>query len=175
MGRRFATRGHVISSPRRQMVWLGSDFTVQTIVGTTPLLLTTLNAAALALRPFTIVRTRMFVQYRSDQSSADEANQAVFSEQVVTEPAAATSIAGVPTPLQETDSDFHVYVPMAFDFKFGTNVGFQEHQGLCAGFVVDSKSMRKVGNDDDVVQVVEQAVTNGGLIAAVGRTLIKLH
>ncbi len=175
MARRFTRGRSVIPGPRRQMVWIGSDFSVQTIVALSPLLLTTLNAAALLLRPFTIIRSRMLISYGSDQSGASEANMAIFSEQVVTEVAAAAGVTSIPTPLTEIDADYYTYAPIAFNFNFGTAASFTDVRGSGGYTVVDSKAMRKVDVDDDVVQVVQQQVAVGGLISVVGRTLIKLH
>ena len=56
----------------RQMVWLGAGILSATVSGSVATLLSMFNAAALALRPFTIVRTRLMIQIESDQSAASE-------------------------------------------------------------------------------------------------------
>jgi len=136
-----------------------------------------LNAASLAIRPFTIVRTRLAISFLSDQVASSEFTQAVLGMQVVTEAAATAGIASIPTPITEVNADFFVYKPMFSQILFATGVGFQESVGDAAMYVVDSKAMRKVGIDDDVAQTLEvrQGATLGVDIAIEGRFLIKLH
>ena len=60
----FIVRG---GARRRETLWIGDTLIETTIAtGTTAVLLSTLNAAALALRPFTVVRTRGAVNISSD-------------------------------------------------------------------------------------------------------------
>ena len=154
--------------------WFSAGLAPTTLsAGTT--LLATLNAAALALRPFTIVRTRMAICYTSDQAVASESSQGIFSMQVVTQAAASAGVASVPTPLNETNADYFVYQAIGFDFSLATAVGFTREQGGNVFTAVDSKAMRKVGNDDDVAWVVQQRSAIGAIIGLEGRFLVKLH
>ena len=68
-----------------------------------------LNAAALALRPFTVVRTRANLIIRSDQQAASELFEVAYGETVVSEQASAAGVVSVPTPVTEDASDWHVY------------------------------------------------------------------
>ena len=95
--------------------------------------------------------------------------------QVVTESAAAAGIASVPTPLTDTDGDYHVYTPVFQDFIFLSLVGFRENVGDGSNTLIDSKAMRKVGVDDDIAVVLEQQSALGTIIALEGRMLVKLH
>jgi len=61
---------------RRESLWLAYTTQINTIALGTAVLLDSLNAAALALRPFTVVRSRGFLFIASDQISGAE-NQAV--------------------------------------------------------------------------------------------------
>ena len=108
----------------------------------------------------------------SDQAAADENNQGAFGEIVVSDSASAAGIGSIPSPLSEIDADFLVYQPFQYSFKFQTGSGFETYR---QEYVVDSKSMRKVGHDDDLVQVAEQRIAVGGFISVEGRTLIQLH
>ncbi len=68
--------GHVYRAGRmvkRDSLWLQFQPTITAVNGGgTAVLIFTLNAAALALRPFTVVRTRFQLGMRSDQTSAAE-------------------------------------------------------------------------------------------------------
>jgi len=58
---------------RRETVWLfDTSGVIGLAAGANPVLVGSLNASALALRPFTIVRSRGFVYVGSDQEAADE-------------------------------------------------------------------------------------------------------
>ncbi len=92
--------------------------------------------------------------------------------QVVTETASAAGIASLPTPLIETDADFFVYQPWAFEFTFLDATGINKYTEQ---YTVDSKAMRKVGPDDDVAVVVEGRTTDGLIFNIEGRMLIQRH
>ncbi len=160
-----------VRPPKSTKLWLGGAIGLTTIAPG-PVLVSTLNAAALALRPFTILRTRVLLYVESDQSAASERNQGVYSKTVVSEAAAAAGIGSIPTPITEPDASYFVYQPFAFNFDLGDATGFivtvQEYE-------IDSKAMRKVGNDDQLVGIVELQTSNGAIIAIQGRTLIQLH
>ncbi len=156
------------------MVWFGNRLALTTVGASTSVLLGSLNAAALLARPFTIVRTRLVVWYDSDQESANEFSQAVFSQQVVTEAASTAGIGSIPTPATETDADYYVYQPLFQKLGFITGVGF-DNRGADQSWVVDSKAMRKVGPDDDAVLVIENNSAVGCRIAIEGRMLVKFH
>ena len=70
--RRDFVRGASAISQKRLTSWF--QFTLQGATMTAPggTILFSLNAAALALRPFTIVRTRLVVSLNSDQAAAVE-------------------------------------------------------------------------------------------------------
>jgi len=159
---------------KRTSLWLAGGIPGVAVSASSSTLLGTLNAAALALRPFTIVRTRILIHFNSDQTGAAEFTQAVYSEQVVTDSASAAGIASVPTPITEANADFHVYQPLFQKFIFISGVGVQQ-TGHEQTFMVDSKAMRKVGIDDDLVSVVELRSATGAEISVEGRILIKLH
>ena len=176
MARGRSSRRVFTRPPARSNVWLSLQVDLASVgTGSVATLISTFNAAALALRPFTIVRTRGVLTVVSDQAVASEFVQGVFSMQVVTAVAAAAGVASVPTPLTETDADYHVYQPFANSFIDATTVGFHEQSGQGMSWMIDSKSMRKVGVDDDCAMVVEGVGSNGFNVAVGGRMLIKLH
>ncbi len=167
-------RSRLVRPAPRSNVWVGAGLNATVITGVRTLL-QTLNAAALAVRPFTIVRTHLSISYNSDQVAATETTQAVFAMQVVTESAAAGGVTTVPTGISETDGDFFVYKPLFSGIELVTAIGFVEPRGDSVLHLVDSKAMRKVAINDDVVQTLELRNFLGVEIAIEGRMLIKLH
>jgi len=164
----------LVRSAPRSNVWVGLGLANTGVVAATPTLLSSLNAAALALRPFTIVRSRMIISITSDQVAASEFVQGAFGGLVVKETASSAGVGSIPTPLTETNADWHIYQGFVNDFTFVSAVGVLESTGSQSAWVIDSKSMRKVGIDDDCVHVVENRA-NGFNIAIEGRMLVKLH
>ena len=159
-------------SNRRETIWVGGSF-VDTTIGapSTAVLLTSLNAAALALRPFTVIRTRGIASIRSDQSAAVESQLAAWGKCVVSEQAVAIGVTAVPTPA--TDN--------AFDLWFGYEI-LQNLGDIAAGpqdivtRYVDSRAMRKVQEGEDLITVIETtAISSGCTITTFDRILLKLH
>jgi len=170
-----AHRGRIVPRPApRTMIWIGAGIS-HTVISSATTLISSLNAAALALRPFTIIRTHLTIDFHSDQAIASETVMAVYTKQVVTEQAAAAGVGSVPSGVAEPDADFYVYKPIMFDFLFSTASGFVETRGQWSVATVDSKAMRKVGNNDDIATVLDIRAFAGCHIAIEGRTLIKLH
>lgn len=170
----MARRRHrfVRPAPKTKM-WIGTGVGRASVSGTTPLLLASLNATALALRPFTILRSRILFYAESDQIIATETNSGVYSRQVVTDSAIAAGVGSVPTPLSQFEADYYVYQPFQYDFLFSTASGHQTQ--FAYQYMIDSKAMRKVGPDDDIAIVVEQRGVVGATVGTEGRALIQLH
>ncbi len=176
MGRRFVRARGRSGAPRRESLWLGFDPASQTITTPDTAVIThALNAAALALRPFTIIRTRLLISIRTDASSSNENQAGAFGMAVVSDQALAIGITAVPTPTTDIGSDlFFVYESLMSDIIFTTSGAGSAGQY----YQVDSKAMRRVNDDEDVSIVVENgpAVTGeGARYRVMGRMLIKLH
>ena len=138
-------------------------------------LIASLSAAALALRPFTIVRTRIHLGIRSDQTSAPEDQLIAYGHVVVQDTAVAIGVTAVPTPITDMQSDWHFYELLYGRFAFVTGVGF-DSVGLAYQTPGDSKAMRKVDFGQDLAVVAETTdVSDGVQIYDGGRVLIKLH
>ena len=170
--RRTFVRG---GRPRRQTFWLGGTFVNTTLASAnSAAVITSLSAAALLLRPFTIIRMRGIIQVRSDQTAANEDYSGIVGHCVVTDQAVAVGITAVPTPVAESDSDlWFQYDPFAGDYESLTSVGTNEKGRQ---YIVDSKAMRRVDQGFDFVQVGENsAASNGTILTTFFRTLIKLH
>ncbi len=160
----------------RETLWLGAPFIRTTITAaSTAVLMSSLNAAALALRPFTVIRTRGIWSIISDQQTANENMEMSIGHAVVSEQASAIGVTAVPTPVSESDSDlFFVYDSVIGSTRILSSVGFNENENKLRD--VDSKAMRKVEDGSDIVSVVETGVGSSGLIVTTFfRQLIKLH
>ncbi len=167
--------GRQVRGPRRLTSWFGIDATVTAVAsGGAEVLIASLSAAALALRPFTIVRTYITYQVISDQVIATESQFGSFAMAVVSEEAAAVGITAMPSPDTDRDSDlFYLYEDFANDFTFLSAAGFNTWN---PGGKVDSKAMRKVNDDQDIVLTVGAVSASDGFgLYTAGRMLVKLH
>ncbi len=115
----MARRTHGFSRPRppaRTTLWIGLALQeVAIAAASTAILFASLNAAALALRPFTIIRTRLDWHCRSNQSAAAELWGGAFAGAVVSDQASVVGVTAVPTPVAEIDSDFFFFFAQNFD------------------------------------------------------------
>ena len=161
-----------VRGPKRRTIWIQFQPAITTMSATGGTLIFSLNATALALRPFTIVRTHLDLLYLSDQEAASESLAGVYGRTIVTDRASGAGIASVPTPLTNTDENWFAYQAVSNDF-IRTAAGLDGNNGT--HYTIDSKAMRKVGPNDDVIAVFEQQSATGAVIVANGRYLVKLH
>ena len=160
----------------RTKIWIGAGLGKTTIVATSKTLLGSLNAAALALRPFTVLRTRLLLGIETDQVSADEVGFGAYGEIVVTSDASAIGATAIPDPGRiagDADAPWYVHQPMAYSFQTLSGAGFDPL--MMIQYVVDSKAMRKVGPNDDLVSIYSEEGSVGAVITVLGRQLIQLH
>ncbi len=161
---------------RRESLWLFGDPIDTTLsAASTAALISTLNAAALALRPFTLVRTRGELWVRSDQTATSEDYAASLGMCVVSDQAAAIGVTAVPTPETDRGSDlFFLYESGQQAFTRFDATGTLGAEGLVKSF--DSKAMRKVNIDQDIAVVIETAsISLGAQVMVSFRMLVKLH
>jgi len=169
----FIVRGGV---KRRETLWLAYTATISTVALGTGQITFSLNAAALALRPFTIVRSRGLYTLASDQIANSESQYAAFGHIVVTDQASAIGVTAVPTPFTEPASDWHVYETLGNRFVLSSAVGIDA--GATMNVNYDSKAMRKVDLGEDLLQILETGptgLTEGVIIQEFHRVLLKLH
>ena len=171
MARRH-TRGFTRPAPRTKM-WIGGGAGPSTLAASSKTLISTLGVAALALRPFTVLRSRYEVMFESDQEGASERPEGAFGEAVVNDVAAALGITALPGPLNEIPYDWFIWQGMIHRFQFITGTGTNNPGGT--HYVIDSKAMRKVGTEDNMAQIFEMRAAVGGTITIEGRNLIQLH
>jgi len=175
MARRF-TRGRVAAGSRRLTSWFTIPPASVTMTSTGGSLISSLNAAGLARRPFTIIRTHLTVHMASDQIIADEIQAMAVGMCVVSDQATAIGVTAVPTPDTDRASDlWYLHQDLMSDFSFATGVGFDAQGGSVVH--IDSKAMRKVNDDQDVLLVAElsSGISNGLFARFAGRFLVKDH
>jgi len=160
----------------REMIWAGTQFNEASIAANSVVLLTVLNAAALAFRPFTIIRTHMLVSWATDQTSASEETLGALGKIIVSDQAAGAGVASVPDPSIDADAPWYVWQPLAFkSLAIGTPSN-EFHPLTSRQYVVDSKAMRKVeGNETSVMVAANADSVHGARISVIGRFLLKLH
>ena len=158
---------------RRKSTWIQISLGPTTIASSGSVLIGSLNAAALAFRPFTVVRTRIYMHIESDQSAASEQVRGAFGAIVVSDQAVAAGVASIPVPVTHSDAPFFVYEPFVNSFLFGDGTGFITPVGT--NIIIDSKAMRKVDVNEDIALQAQNAVAFGSLLSIQGRMLVKLH
>ena len=156
----------------RETLWSATSLQISSTItaASTAVVMTSFAAGVLALRPFTIVRTRGVWGIRSDQTASIESQALGLGMAVVTDQAVAIGVTAVPTPGTDADSDaFYVY-----EVLLQRNIIAGEQPMRFASF--DSKAMRKVEDGFDGVSVVETGPASNGLVVELQfRCLIKLH
>ena len=158
---------------RRETLWIGSTTAETTLAGApTAVLTNALNATALALRPFTVVRVRGFMHIHSDQAGADETYGASYGQCVVSDQAVAIGVTAVPTPVTDRSSDLWLVYESAFAHLEVVTSASAFNEGMFKEF--DSRAMRKVEEGQDLIAVVENEIA-GVIITAGARILVKLH
>jgi len=173
MGRRF-TRGRGRLGSPRLTAWAGIGLGATTLTSTGGTILNSLGTAALALRLFTVIRIHMEVLMVSDQEIASEVQVAGIGAAVVSDQANAIGVTAVPTPITDLGSDLwfmHQLMMTSIVVLDATGTTTEDKT-----YSIDSKSMRKVNDDQDVIIAAEFSGTGSGLsIFTGGRLLLKMH
>ncbi len=174
LSRGFVGRSRVA---RRETLWIAAVDNGQfsTLLSNAAVFFSSLNVAALALRPFTVVRVRGLLTVKSDQIANIEQGNIAAGIAVVSDQAVAVGVTAMPTPVTESGSDlwmFHQF--LTFGFVISSAVGIAA-PGITQ-MVIDNKAMRKVAEGEDLVTLVENESTTAGCQFKLStRVLIKLH
>ncbi len=166
-------RTRVRVGARRTTTWIQFSPILSTLASnTTQVLVASLNAAALAIRPFTIVRTYLELALSSDQTAARESQFCSVGWAIVSDQAAAVGISAVPTPTLEAASGLWF-----LHSRIGADESQVANSAVGSQFrYVESKAMRKVEDAQDMVVVAEGGgVGDGMILMTSGRMLVKLH
>ena len=171
------TRGRFVRPAPKTKMWVGNGLVSLTMPASTKTLQGTYGAVILALRPFTILRTRLLVIYVTDQVTASEAPFGTLGFIIVTDTATGVGVTAVPNPSGvdgDADADWFVYQTMGDQVFSDNGTNFLQ---MRAGrqYVIDSKAMRKVGPNDDMAMVTDQQNAVGASLTIMGRQLIQLH
>ena len=176
--RLVGTRSALRQGQRRIVEWFAGPATTVTtnLAASTVLLHSSFNAAAVALLPFTIMRTRGELWVFSDQDAATRTPFGAIGISVVSAQALAAGVASVPDPITDEGSDlFFLHQFWMAHITVLSSVGFQGGDFL-SRYSFDSKAMRKVSIDQQVAVVIaNQAATGGINFVWRFRMLVKLH
>ena len=167
------SRGRFIRPAAKTKQWIGAGLANMATVASSDQLLSSLNAAALALRPFTIIRTRLELWYESDQAAVTERPQGSFGMIVATDEAIAIGVTALPAPIGAENGDWFVYQGVATTMVFLSSVGITTPSN--SHYTIDSKAMRKVGANQDIAIMFSQRNATGAFLRAEGRILVQLH
>ena len=163
-------RRHVQRSQRKSL-WLQFQQFAVTNAGNSSSIAFSLNTAALALRPFTLVRSHFSFYLTSDQAAAVETQAAFVGMAVVSEQAVTVGITAVPTPNTEMASSLW----FALKLMYGNAVNLTDQTSAGKYFELDSKAMRKVELGQDIIVVIENPIAAGHTLQLAGRMLIKTN
>jgi len=111
----------------------------------------------------TVIRTRGLFGWGSDQQAASEEQMGAVGIGIVSAQAVSVGITAIPHP--DTDVGWSGWLWHSFfcsQFTFGTAVGFDTQ--MINRIVIDSKAMRKVGDEERLVVVVENSHGTSGMI-----------
>ena len=172
--RREFVRGAAAISSKRLTSWFQFKPAISSQTSAGGVILFQLNAAALALRPFTIIRTHFEMRILSDQVAATE-DQAAIGGAIVSDQAVAVGITAVPTPITDMASDLWFFHQLMFNStQILTSVG-ADSPG--SNYSVDSKAMRKVDIGQDMIIVSEISTDAGAGVDLLfgGRILVKVN
>ena len=167
-------RGPRVVTQKRLTSWFQFVLTATTLTAAGGTIIFSLNAAALAMRSFTIVRTRFELQLQSDQAAAIEFQHVAFGMAVVSDQASAVGVTAVPTPATDLGSDLWFVLQLMYADE--SNLTDCTRGGT--NMTVDSKAMRKVDIGQDLVVVAELVTSAGGGGASFvsgGRMLVKVN
>ena len=154
---------------RRQSTWFSIGAS-STAIASGSILSSSLNAAALAMRPFTIVRTHLSLFVLSDQAAAVEAQEVGIGFAVVSDQAVAIGVTAVPTSITDIGSDLWYLHKMLY----ANETSLTDRVTPGQQYTIDSKAMRKVDGDQDSVIVLEVR-DKGAILLLGGRMLIKTN
>ena len=160
-------------APKRLTSWFFLDASATTMTAVGGTIIVSLNAAALAVRPFTIVRTHIAWQLASDQAAAIETQVAALGGCVVSDQANAIGVTAVPTPITDLGSDLWFFHQM----MYGDESQLTDRTRPAIRGFIDSKAMRKVNDSEDFLIIGETnaGVIGGGVILNIAGCILIKH
>ena len=143
------------SGPKRQTQWIGPAVQSYVVLASgNKLIVSSFDSAASGLVRPTVIRTRGQVSVRPAAGVfGDIEVHGAYGVCIVNTDAFAAGVASIPGPVTDADwSGFFVWRPFTFALEAGdatgvTRISFEQE--------VDSKAMRKIGQNETLVQVCE--------------------
>ena len=166
--RRDFVRGAVAIRSSRETTWFRFASGETTLSASAAIF--SFNAAALAMRPFTIIRTHFEFAVRSDQAAAIEHQGVGVGLGVVSDQAVAVGVSALPTPI--TDLASHLW--FLHKIIYADESALTDRTRPQTNVSVDSKAMRKVEVGSDLVVMAElTGFSLGAIVTVGGRILVK--
>ena len=161
---------------RRETLWVPISPVTTVLSASQVALVYTASAAEDALRPYTVVRTHLYLAIVTDQLAASENQQMAIGFAIVSDQASGIGVTAVPTPITDLGSDaWYLHQFLTARLVLGDVTGF-DHQAVGARINVDSRVMRKVEDGFDNIVTIETTSSSDGLqMFTAGRQLLKLH
>ena len=161
-------RGRVSRGSQRKTEWIGfADQGMLAVTGNTNQIVGNLPFTD----PATFVRARGLFSVGVQATSADKTILGAFGAAIVTDQAFAAGAASIPGPWTENDwGGWFVHQVFSLQFEFTTDIGWNIIQST---YVIDSKAMRKIGDGETLVLMVETSAADCQVNPAV-RFLVKL-
>ena len=156
MARGLVLRGR--SGPRRQTLWVGNADQGYLANGAgAKLIVSGISLSGFGLDKPTIVRTRGEVSVIPNNLAADVSVVGAFGMAVVSDQAFAAGATSIPGPWSDSDwGGWFMWRAFSFRSQFGDATGLSL---ASVQYDIDSKAMRKVGDNETVVIMAEsQAV-----------------
>jgi len=164
-------RGHTVrvGRPRSKKQWFGtSDQGAQAVASGAKAIIQSLNVNT----PSTILRNRGILAITPQAGSADLEIDGAYGIAVVTDVALALGITAIPGPFTESSwTGWMVHQFFHYQLDVTTDVGRVGGTGFSRQYEIDSKAMRKMGDSERMVEIVE---SRSGALFCLGhvRTLV---
>lgn len=169
MARPRSNFGHR-SGPRRKVQWIGPA--VQGYVSVANAGATLISVSTTFETAATLVRTRGQISVQPGSFAADLNIVGAFGCGIVSAEAGAIGITAIPTPFRDADwGGWYVWRSFSLHLDVQSAIGFSLEM---ENFEVDSKAMRKVGQNESLVWVAESQAGAFDISTPL-RQLIKLH
>ncbi len=149
--------------PKRQSTWIGpADQGAVGVATTGATIVSSFDPEAAALPRPTIVRSRGIIHITPQTFGADLTIHGAFGMAIVSDQAFAAGIASIPKPFDEANWDgwfLHQY--FSCSAILASAVGLQTPAG--ASYLLDSKSGRKLQDNESVVVMITNASATDGM------------
>ncbi len=150
-------RGHGFrrSGPRRQTQWVGQADQSYVAVGAgAKVIIASFSPSGVGFDKPTVVRTRGEVSVSPAVMSADTIQIGAYGLAIVSDQAFAAGAASIPGPWSDSDwGGWFVWRSFSYRFEFNDATGIMLPSSV--QYEIDSKAMRKVGDNETIVLMAE--------------------